>query len=135
MGIYRAVEMHIRMPYLGLRNSRRRWKLHIRLGQVLSSLITFRTKSESALASFIMNQKAHRICVSVNRHSTIRAWHDGFSHAHISYSPIYLSSPWFSLYIYLPVSTWFSRLLSICPLLFNIEHTLLIPTQIFASNT
>ena len=39
--------------------------------------------------------------------------------AHISCSPICLSLPRFSLYIYLPVSTWYSRLLSTCPLPFN----------------
>src|SRR5258708_7846813 len=38
---------------------------------------------------------------------------------HISCSHIRLSSPRFSLYIYLPVSAWSSRLLSACPFPFN----------------
>src|SRR5258707_13373645 len=55
--------------------------------------------------------------------------------ADISCSPIRLSSPRFSLYIYLPVSAWSSRLLSACPLPFNTERALSIPTRLYASNT
>src|SRR5258708_22344939 len=53
---------------------------------------------------------------------------------HISCSHIRLSSPRFSLYIYLPAFAWSSRLLSACPFPFNIERALSTPTQLYASN-